>query len=110
MDDVHADDDGLLFQGGIYDFATLGGRRFHFSLVRQFAYYEDGEYDRMEQLQCCFLFDPTPELEAVKPQNLWSFGLTLEDFYAQVEQMPAFRVPIERRLKPSGLWLEQGQV
>ena len=110
MDDVHGDDDGLLFEGGIYDFEMLGGRRFHFSFVRQFVYYEDGESDRMAQLHCCFLYDPTPELEAVKQQNLWSLGLTLEDFYARVEQMPAFRVPVDGRLMPSGLWLEQAQV
>lgn len=110
MDDLHGEDDGLLFQGGIYDFAMLGGRKLHFSFVRQFVYYEDGDYDHMEQLECCFLFEPTPDLEVVQAQNLWSFGFSLDDFYTRVEQMPAFRVPIDRRLRPSGLWLEQFQV
>jgi hypothetical protein len=110
MDDLNGEHDGLLFQGGVYDFETLGGRRYHLDFVRQFSYDMDGEYDHMEQLHCSFLYDPTPALESVTPENLWSFGLSLDEFYARVDQMRAFRVPMDGQLKPSGLWLAQEQV
>ena len=47
-----ADDDMCLFEYGVYDWSDGKGPRFSWNLCRQFTIYEDGEYDRMEQLRC----------------------------------------------------------
>jgi hypothetical protein len=102
VEDVAPEDDGILF-----DFDFLGGRRYHFSLVRQFSFEEDGEYDHMEQLHCCFMYEPEPELEAIPKVAVWSFDRALDDFFSTVEELPGFAIPLEKRYAPVGTWVAQ---
>jgi len=92
--------DMFLFECGVFDYT--GTEMFHFSFVRQFGVYEsdeddDGEYDHIEQLHCEFLFEPTEELRK------WNISLwadeeaPLEDWFAEVESLPIFRILRHRR-------------
>lgn len=112
VDDAGPDpeDDGLLFQTGVYAWPFLGGPRYNLSFTRQFAFYEEGEYDRLEQLECCFYYEPTPELDSLEPSALWSFGHELAEFFALVEATPGFRVPLDNGLAPVGYRLAQEAV
>jgi hypothetical protein len=99
------DGDGILAQYGVYDWGQ--GEWYELDLTRQFTFAdEDGEYSHMAQLQCTFRFAPTPELEAITPQNLWSFEMSLDDFFAQALAMPGFRVDSE----PVALVISYGDV
>lgn len=88
-----SDDDLLLFQWGCYDWRDGKGERFNVDFLRQFTVYSrDGDYDHMEQLHCTFFFEPTPELQALGSDSEWS-GRSLDVWFAQVEELPAFTVP-----------------
>jgi hypothetical protein len=106
----HAEDDGLLFETGVYAWHYLDGPRFSLSFTRQFALYEEDEYDRMEQLHLSFYWAPTPELEGLEKAQIWSFGHELDDFFRLVEASPGFREPLELGLPPVGYQLGQEQV
>jgi hypothetical protein len=85
------DGDGVLAQYGVYDWGE--GERYELDLTRQFSFSdEDGEYSHMAQLSCTFRFAPTPELQALTAASLWSFGMAVDDFFAQALAMPGFRV------------------
>jgi hypothetical protein len=92
---VAAASDDFLFQCGVYDFT--GVPRFHWNLTRQFTHDENGEYVGMEQLQLTILYEPSQELTAVET-NLWSIDCaSMDDWFAQVEALPEFRVVAGRR-------------
>lgn len=86
----HADDVGLLFQVGIFNFS--GPRLFYFDPVVQFERSdEDGEHDRLEQLHCELTCAPTEALEGIEAV-LWSFDYSTADaFFAAVEALPEFQ-------------------
>jgi hypothetical protein len=69
LDGIAPDDDGFLFEWGVYD-----DDRFYLGFLRQFSFYTaDGEYDHMEQLRCTFHFEPTPDLRALGKGHDWWF-------------------------------------
>ena len=105
--EVECSDDAILWQCGVYDFT--GQEEFHWDMTRQFTFEEDGEYDHMEQLNFTILFEPNPELRGFET-NAWSFDSPdLQAFFRRVEQLPEFRVPLERH-RPRGTQLLQGVV
>lgn len=94
------DEDAFLFECGIHDYT--GTDLFHFSFVRQFTVYEQDdrsgeEYDHVEQLQCEFLFEPTNELERMSITLWGEAGAPVEEWFAEVESLPIFRMLRHRR-------------
>jgi hypothetical protein len=84
------DGDGILAQYGTYDWGD--GEHFELDMTRQFIFAdEDGEYSHMAQLQCTFEFVPNDELRALGDDNLWSFDLTLDEFFERALALPGFR-------------------
>ena len=56
IDGIQPDDDGFLFQWGVYGSPGL----FNLGFLRQFSFFTtEGDYDHMEQLSCAFHFEPT---------------------------------------------------
>jgi hypothetical protein len=52
---------------------------------------------------CAFEYDVTPALEAVAPGNLWSFGLTPDEFAGRAERLEGFRLLLTSKLTPRRL-------
>lgn len=86
-------EDAFLFQTGTYSFT--GPELFSLHFTRQFTHEEeDGEYGGMEQLHCVIYYEPTPELRALTC-TLWSSRCeSLAEFFAQVDALPAFQIPV----------------
>jgi hypothetical protein len=74
------DGDMLLFQYGVYDWGR--GEFFEFDLTRQFTASGNGDDDTISQLHCTTMFEPTPELRAIRPSNTWCYDLA---------ELPAFK-------------------
>jgi hypothetical protein len=103
------DGDGVLAQYGTYDWGN--GEHFELDMTRQFSFTdEDGEYSHMAQLHCAFWYKPTRELRALGEDNLWSFGMELDDFFAQALAMPGFRGVREAGVRPRRLVIDYGDV
>jgi hypothetical protein len=84
---AHEDGDGVLAQFGTYDFC--GVREFSADLTRQFQ--ESGDQDApLWQLGCTIYWDPTPENSALASGQLWSFGMDLDDFFAEAVTLPGW--------------------
>jgi hypothetical protein len=89
---VDCTDDALLFECGVYNFT--GHDLFHFSLVRQFSFEDNDEYDHMEQLQLTVYFEPNDVLQEFKT-NLWTSDCdSWDDFFNKVEQMKEFKTTL----------------
>lgn len=101
------DDDMCLFEYGVYDWSDGKGPRFNWNLCRQFVIYDDGEYDRMEQLRCDLYFEVTPQLKPLKLDGIWS-GSDLVDWAARVEKQEGFHAVTE--LTPVASSVGQKQV
>jgi hypothetical protein len=103
IDDLPSDDaDGFLFEYGVYDWGD--GEYFNWGFCRQFILYDGDEYDHMEQLHCTFYYEPAPALRELGSGELWSFGLSLPEWIAQVERMPGFdatreQIPVSARIE-----------
>jgi hypothetical protein len=84
---AHEDGDGVLAQFGTYDFR--GVREFSADLTRQ--YLESGGQDApLWQLGCTIYWDPSPENSALASGHLWSFGMDLDDFFAEAVTLPGW--------------------
>ena len=104
---VEGVEEGFLYEIGVYGFGAP--ETFRMNLVRQFSFYEDGEYDRMEQLHCTLHFPPDDDLRALGKFNTWAEQhASLDDFYLAVEQRPEWE--IVRRKGGGTLDLSQEQV
>jgi hypothetical protein len=111
VDDVSSleDSDGLLAQYGTYDWGE--GEHFELDMVRQFAFDDDGgQYSHMTQLHCTFLFRPTHDVRALGADNLWSFGLTRDEFFARALALPGFRGIADTEEVPLALVVEYGEI
>jgi hypothetical protein len=103
--------DGLLFQTGVYDWDDGRGPQFNFSMVRQYCFDdEDGEYDHMEQVECLVLCDPTTELRALPREELWSFGMSPQQWFDSVEALTSFRGVVDAPLRPAELEVHLNEV
>src|SRR5262249_6468851 len=101
--------DGILAQYGVYDWGE--GEHFELDMTRQVSFSDDeGEYDHMAQLQCCFRYEPTPGLRAIKPANLWSFDMSLDEFFEQALAMSGYVYVRDLQLVPLRLVLDYGDV
>lgn len=101
--------DLLLAQFGTYDWGE--GEHFEVDLTRQFAFFDDeGEYSHMTHLSCTFEFEVTEEFRGLGSGDLWSTGLTVDEFFEQARQLPGF-VSIRRSgAVPSRLRVEYQEV
>ena len=87
---AHEDGDGVLAQFGTYDFR--GVREFSADLTRQFQ--ESGDQDApLWQRGCTIYWAPTPENSALASGHLWSFGMDLDDFFAEALTLQAGHGP-----------------
>ncbi len=85
---VETESDGVLVQGGVYDF--YGPERYIFDFLRQVQ--EPGK-DEYEQLHCEFEYEATPELRALGDFNEWWFpdqGRPLDDYLEDMRARPEF--------------------
>jgi hypothetical protein len=119
---VEGVDDVILYEIGIYGFGEQ--ETYRMDLVRQFSFYEDGEYDRMEQLHCTIHYEPEPDLRSLGAFNLttagstsWASGkpervaepfATLEAFFHVVDARPEW-VTVQGK-RPTRFELEHWQV
>lgn len=103
---VRVADDAFLFQCGVYDFT--GRSQFHWGFTRQFTHEEDGDYEGMEHVELNLLYDTAPELMEFET-TLWSYDFaTLEEWVKAVEQLPEFRMALDRN--PVGCEVRQEEV
>ena len=90
---VEGVDNGFLWQLGCYDFT--GKKLCYLDFVRQFTFYDEGEYDHMEQLHIEFTGEPSPELLPLE-RNKWAFDYpTLADYFQDVEKFPEFQTALK---------------
>lgn len=106
--DADAGADGLLVQYGTYDWGD--GEMFELDFTRQFSYEEDGEYDGMTQLNCTLRFEPAQELRDLGEDNLWSFDMSREEFFARAEALPGFAGVLRLGVAPSELEVHFGDL
>jgi hypothetical protein len=71
------DGDGVLAQFGMYSFR--GSNEFSVELTRQFI--ESGDGARLWQLNCTIYYAPSTANGAMASGALWSFGMTLDEFF-----------------------------
>jgi hypothetical protein len=101
--------DGILAQYGTYDWGD--GPRFSLDMTRQFCFEDaDGEYDHMSHLNCTFDFEPTDEMRALGADNLWSFGMAVDEFFDAALAMRGFAGVRELGAQPIRLDIDYGDV
>ena len=94
--DVEGVVDGVLFETGVYGFGKP--ETFTIHLVRQFTFEVDGEYDRMEQLQCWIHYEPDAELRSLGAFTAWAENFaTLEQFFGAMDARPEWTAVKGRR-------------
>jgi hypothetical protein len=104
---VEEDGDGVLAQFGTYDFR--GAHEFLADLTRQFL--EPGDEDTpMWQLSCTLHWDPSPETEALASGNLWSFGMILDEFFAEAVALPGWTWALGSSQAPRDLVITLEQI
>lgn len=91
------DGDGVIAHFGTYTFR--GSPEFDTGLTRQFV--GAGEQDPpLWQLSCTVHWAPTPETAALREGDLWSFGMSLDDFFTQAAALPGWAWPSVGRRRP----------
>ena len=104
-DIVGEDEKEILFECGTYDFT--GKEMFHFSFVRQFTEYEDGEYLGMSQLHCELLFTPIDEFKKLQVTE-WSMGFeSLDEFFSHIENLKVFKNVVNLKPKTVQIYQEE---
>jgi hypothetical protein len=84
---VEDDGDGMLAQFGSFNFR--GTPEFSADLTRQLI--EAGDEDApIWQLQCTFYCDRTPATDALADATLWSFGVSIDEFFTQAITLPGW--------------------
>lgn len=81
-----ADGDGVLAQFGTYTFR--GTPEFSVDLTRQLT--EVGEDAPMWQVSCSFYWAASTETDALASGELWSFGISSEDFFTHALALPGW--------------------
>lgn len=104
---VEGVEDGVLYEIGVYGFNEP--ETFQIGLVRQFSFFEDGEYDRMEQLHCILHYEPVSELRSLVAFNAWADSFpSLDDFFIAMAARPEWSAV--RRKQAIRLQVDQWQV
>lgn len=97
---VAEDGDAVLTQFGTYDFR--GAREFSADLTRQFIQADD-EDAPLWQLSCTLYWDPNSATDALRSGKLWSFGMTLDEFFTQAIALPGLAFALGRSQAPHDL-------
>ena len=100
------DGDGVLAEFG--SFAFDGVREFCAELTRQCI--EAADEDAMWQLRCTLYWTPSAETEALGSAVLWSFGMALDDFFAEALALPGWAWALTGRQAPRHLTIRLEQV
>lgn len=103
-----ADDaDGFLVEYFVPSGASFAAKPL-MNFVRQFTYDDDaGLYHHMEQMTCTFYYDGPLDDPDVASVVLWSFGMTLDAYFAQVEDLLVFRAACAARPAKVEWWAGQ---
>lgn len=96
---VEEDGDAVLAQFGTHDFR--GVPEFSADLTRQMV--AEGRGPQMWQLSCTLSWDPNPATDALASGDLWSFGRTLDDFFAEVAALPGWAWALTGSQEPRDL-------
>ncbi|SNT29748.1 hypothetical protein SAMN05421812_104328 [Asanoa hainanensis] len=96
------DGDGILAQFGTFAFDGL--REFSADLTRQFI--DAGDEDAVWQLSCTFHWSARAETEALGSGQLWSFGRSLDDFFAEALALPGWAWALAGVRAPRQLTIE----
>jgi hypothetical protein len=64
----------------------------------------------MEQLECLLLFDSRTELRSLPREELWSFGMSLQQWFDSVEALTSFRGVVDAPLRPAELEVHLNEV
>ncbi len=101
---VVCQDDGFLFE--TLPMPEFNSFNLHF--LRQFTLYDGDKYDHMEQLNCDFTYPLTDDLSSLQ-KVVWAYDFhgNLDAFFAHVEGLPAFQVPITQH-SPTEMAFGQG--
>ena len=91
--------DGVLAQYGTYNFR--GSPEFSSDLTRQFS--EPGEDGQLWQLGCTLYWDPSPETTALGSGDQWSFGMAIDDFFADAMALPGWAWALTAARAPKDL-------
>jgi hypothetical protein len=90
----------MLAQHGTFDFR--GTPEFSADLTRQLI--EAGDEDApFWQLQCTLYWDRTPATDALAHGNLWSFGMSIDEFFAQAINLPGWAFALRGSQAPREL-------
>lgn len=100
------DGDGVLAEFGTFD--CYGTPEFSAGLTRQFI--EADDEDMMWQLRCAFHWTPGAVTEALGSGNLWSFGMPLDDFFAEAVALPGWAWALSGVQAPNYLTIELEQI
>ena len=97
--------DGVLVQGGVYDFD--GPERYYFDFVRQVQRHGEDEY---VQIHCEFQFAITPELAALGEFNDWWFadeGRDAASFLTEMRARPEFEAVANLEPTAAAIYVEE---
>ncbi|MFF5225179.1 hypothetical protein [Dactylosporangium sp. NPDC000521] len=100
------DGDGVLAQSGTFNFD--GVREFCADLTRQFI--EADDEDVMWQLRCTYHWTPSAETEALGSGLMWSFGMPLDDFFAEALALPGWAWTLAGVQAPQHFTIELDQI
>jgi hypothetical protein len=96
------DGDMLLFQWGTYDWGS--GKNFELNITRQFVEEEGQDDDAISQLSLTYRFEPTDELQEIKPGNLMCEGSQASAVIREFsEKHQAFVIVADQRPKSGEL-------
>jgi hypothetical protein len=93
------DGDGVLAQYGTFGFR--GRDEFSADLTRQFI--EPGDEQPMWQLSCTLHWTPSAATESLASGDLWSFGKSLDEFFAEVVALPGWAWALDCPVAPLDL-------
>lgn len=99
LENIDDDDDGILFETGIYNFT--GEPQFYFSLVRQFPNDDDEYY----QIHLDVLYD-TATLNKKYNQTKWSFGGEI-DIFNYVRNSEEFLTLKDTEIKQVNVYMDE---
>jgi hypothetical protein len=101
------DGDAVLAQFGTHD--LRGQREFSADLTRQFVEI-GGERAPMWQVSCTLYWAPSAATDILAAGHLWSFGMTLDEFFAQVAALPGWRWALNGVHAPRDLVITLGEI
>ena len=97
---VDEDGDGVLAQFGTYTFRGIP--EFDTDLTRQFVGQRKQD-PPLWRLSCTIHWDLTPETAALAEGNLWSFGMSPDDFFTRSAALPGWAWALSGTATPRDL-------